>query len=382
MKRLPLFLILFIILAFQFSEALPKFATRQGAKCQSCHINPTGKGMRSTFGSTYGREELPMPSYKEATDIEEFSPALNDFFTIGMDYRTLFFYEPKKNESSFFQMQGDLYFDLRLNKKFRIYIDKGLYSGFEVFGLAKVLPLDGYIKVGKFIPAYGLKIDDHNAFIRGGQYGGGEFASVFPLGYPNGLRFGERSEDTGLEFGFTPSIFSLNIGVFNGTPGGGLNGVSGEKTKAIVVRGDMNIQTDIANAIIGGSLYKQPNATLPGKTQFFGGFGIVSFANNLTLSAEVDYATTFNGTLNKEVTGLMSFTELSYIVFQGIDLKVAYENYDPDSKLANGSFSTITVGAEFFPFTGVEVRPVYRFNQEKPKEISNDEFLLLFHFYL
>lgn len=382
MKRLPLFLILLSILTFQFSEALPKFATRQGAKCQSCHINPTGKGMRSTFGSTYGREELPMASYKEATDIEEYSPALNDFFTIGMDYRTLFFYEPKGNEASFFQMQGDLYFDLRLNKKFRIYFDKGLYSGFEVFGLAKVLPLEGYIKVGKFMPTYGLKIDDHNAFIRGGQYGGGEFKSVFPSGYPNGLRFGERSEDTGVELGFSPSIFTFNVGIFNGTPNAGLSGVSGEKTKAIVLRGDFNLQTDFANAIIGGSIYKHSNTTLPGKTQFYGGFAIVSLANNLTLSGEVDVVTTYHPTLNKEVSGLMSYSEISYLVAQGVDLKLSFENYDPNSSLTNGSYSVISIGAELFPLTGVELRPIYRLNREKPEDISNDEFQMLFHFYL
>jgi hypothetical protein len=297
-----------------------------------------------------------------------------------MDYRTLFFYEPKGNKSSFFQMQGDLYFDLRLNKKFRIYFDKGLYNGFEVFGLAKVLPLDGYIKVGKFMPAYGLKIDDHNAFIRGGQYGGGEFASVFPAGYPNGLRFGERAEDTGIEFGFSPSIFSLNAGIFNGTPGGGISGVTGEKTKAIAVRGDINLQTDFANAIIGGSVYHHPHSL--GKTQFYGGFGILSIGNNLTLTGEADYVTTYNSAIKKEATGMMLYSEISYMIVQGVDAKVSFENYDPNLKLANGSFSTIGVGAEFFPMTGLEVRPTYRFNREKPKEISNDEFLLLFHFYL
>ena len=67
-------------------------------------------------------------------------------------------------------MQGDLYLNFRLNRQFLLYFDKGLYSGFQAFGLAKVLPLDGYLKVGQFIPAYGTKIDDHNTFIRGGPY--------------------------------------------------------------------------------------------------------------------------------------------------------------------------------------------------------------------
>ena len=372
----------FVLAAPYTASALPKFATRQGAKCQSCHINPTGKGMRSSFGGAYGREELPMPTYKDKFDLEDFSPMLNDFFTVGMDYRNLFFYEPRNKDASFFQMQGDLYLDLRLNRKFRIYYDKGLYSGFEIFGLAKVLPLDGYIKVGKFIPAYGLKLDDHNAFIRGGQYGGGEFASVFPAGYPYGLRFGERSEDTGIEVGIAPSIFTLSVGIFNGTPGGGISGTTGEKTKAVSVRGDINVQTDLVNFILGGSFYNSPNFSTPGKTQFYGGFGVVTLAHNLTFLGEIDYVTSFNPVSSKEVTGFMTYGELDYVLFQGLDLKLGYQTYDPDLDVANGSYATITAGFEFFPLTGVEIRPQYQIDEENPTDIENNEFQLLFHFYL
>lgn len=390
MKRSPLFLISFIILAFQFSEALPKFATRQGAKCQSCHINPTGKGMRSTFGSTYGREELPMASFKEATDIEEYSPALNDFFTVGMDYRTLFFFREQSSSSSFFQMQGDLYLDLRLNKKFRIYVDKGLYSGFEVFGLAKVLPLDGYIKIGNFVPSFGLKMDDHTLFTRSGQEYStnpgviqGIGATATGLNYPKGLGFGQGFEDTGIEFGFNPSIFTINIGVFNGR-NGGRGGAVDKQTKAVVVRADANIQTDIVNFNVGGSVYNLPTEGGPGKTQIIGAFGVISYDNNLTLQAEYDMITTHNSSpvLNRLVTGNILYLEANYLVSNGLDLKIGYEFYDPNIDRKDGSATRFTIGAELFPLTGVEVRPLYRINQEKPADFTNNELHVMFHFYL
>ena len=31
--------------------ALPRFALEQGASCVSCHVNPTGGGMRNDYGS-------------------------------------------------------------------------------------------------------------------------------------------------------------------------------------------------------------------------------------------------------------------------------------------------------------------------------------------
>lgn len=378
MKRLPLYLLSLFIFSFQLTEALPKFATRQGAKCQSCHINPTGKGMRSTFGATYGREELPMETFKEQIDLDEYTPSLNDFITIGMDYRTLFYYREQNSSSSFFQMQGDLYLDLRLNKKFRIYFDKGLYSGFEVFGLAKVLPLDGYVKLGNFVPAYGLKMDDHNLFIRSGPY--------FPLNtaivsYPGGLGFGQGSEDTGLEFGFNPSIFTVNVGIFNGRKGG-LTGTTGTKNKAVVVRAEANVQTEIVNFNVGGSFYNLPNSTTPGKTRIIGGFGVVTVANNLTLQGEFDILTTYSSTKLKEVSGNILYAEANYLIINGVDLKLGYEFYDPNIDLKDGSVTRFTIGAELFPLTGVEVRPLYRINQEKPTEFKNNELHVMFHFYL
>lgn len=377
MKRTTVFLLLILLLAGSV-EALPKFATRQGAKCQSCHINPTGKGMRSTFGSTYGREELTMTTYKEETDIEDYSPALNDFFTVGMDYRTLFYYREQNSTSSFFQMQGDLYLDLRLNRKFRIYFDKGLYSGFEAFGLAKVLPLDGYVKVGNFIPAYGLKMDDHNLLIRSGTF--------FPLNpaiasYPSGLGFGQGGEDTGIELGFNPSIFTVNIGLFNGRKGG-LTGTAGTKNKAVVIRADANVQTDLINFNVGASLYNLPTPGGPGKTQITGAFGVLSLANNLTLQGEYDIISTHHPVLNKTVSGNIIYGELNYLLFSGVDLKFGYEFYDPNLKLKDGSITRWTIGAELFPLTGVEVRPLYRINQEKPTDLLNNELHVLFHFYL
>ncbi|HLF20532.1 MAG TPA: hypothetical protein VI704_07060, partial [Bacteroidota bacterium] len=184
---LRILIICLSVFLFQISWSLPKFASRTGAKCQACHVNPSGKGMRNEFGSTYGRDDITMPTFKELTDYEEFSTALTSNISIGADVRTLAFYNMREKGSSFFEMQGDLYFDLKLNKKLRVYVDKGLYTGFEVMAVAKVLPMEGYVKVGKFMPAYGTRTDDHNAFIRGGPFGGGPFAGLIPAGYPFGL---------------------------------------------------------------------------------------------------------------------------------------------------------------------------------------------------
>ncbi|MDE3058699.1 MAG: hypothetical protein KGJ59_12160 [Bacteroidota bacterium] len=376
--RITMFFLLSAALVHTAS-ALPRFAIRTGAKCQSCHVNPTGKGMRNAFGFNFGSEELPIPTFKEATDLEDFSPSLTQFFSIGADYRTLFFYNQADKTSSFFQMQGNLYFNLRLNKKVSVYVDKELYGSFEAFGLARILPLDGYLKLGQFMPAYGTKVDDHNLFIRGGPYDPRIFGGEFPVGYPIGLNFGAGMEDDGIEIGFAPSIFSLEAGVFNGRPGGGLIGANATRFKTISLRGDATIKTEDINFSIGGSLYNHPSTS--GTQTFYGAFGAVSLFKNLTLNSEVDFVKTPFGAADS--TGIMYYNELNYLLVTGIDLKLGYEFYDPNKDVKNGAFSVITLGAEVFPLSGVEVRPLYQINMESPKEISNNNtFLLLFHFYL
>jgi hypothetical protein len=370
-----------LLLAFGQCIALPKYASRTGAKCQSCHINPTGKGMRSEFGATYGRDDITLPTFKAGSDYEDVTTSLGPTISVGTDFRTLFYALSSDNSSTFFQMQGDIYFDLRLNKKFRIYVDKGLYSGFEVFGLAKVLPLDGYVKVGKFVPAYGTKVDDHNAFIRGGPYGGAQYGGVFPSGYPTGLRFGERSEDTGIELGFAPSIFTVNIGLFNGLPGVG-QPTSTTKDKAVAIRGDARFKLGDMNLSLGGSYYN--SATSVDKQAYYGAFGAITVFETVTLTSEVDFVETSKPNVVTK-TGLMVWNELNWMITQGLDLKLGYQFYDPDKDFATGSFSQITVGAEFFVLSGVELRPLYKINMKDvpgATDTDNNEFQFLFHFFL
>lgn len=364
------------------SNALPKYASRTGYKCQSCHINPTGKGMRTEFGANYGRDDIALPTYKNLTDYDDFTTKLGPSLSFGADYRSMFYYETLNHTSTFFQMQGALYVDLLLNKKFQVYADKDLFGDVEVFGLAKVLPLDGYVKIGKFVPAYGTKVDDHNYFIRGGPYNPGvQFGGQFPAGYPTGLRFGELSEDTGLELGFAPSIFTFNIGLFDGLPGVNLP-TTGTKNKSVVLRGDARFKLGGANWDFGGSYYNSPSLT--DRRTFYGAFGAVTVFDNVTLTSEIDYAEHTPSAVPTTV-GIIWWNELNWMVTQGIDLKLAYESYDPDKDLQNGIFSQVTVGAELFLLSGVEVRPLYRFNLNSlPNGVkaNTNEFITMFHFFI
>ncbi len=370
------------VFASNISNALPKYASRTGFKCQACHVNPTGKGMRNEFGSTYGRDDITLPTYKDLTDYDDMTTRLGPNLSFGGDYRSMFYSETQNHTNTFFQMQAAFYVDLRLNKRFQVYADKDFLGDAEIFGLARVLPLDGYLKIGRFIPAYGTKVDDHNYFIRGGPYNPGvQFAGQFPPGYPTGLRFGELSEDTGLELGIAPSIFTLSAGIFDGQPGVTLP-TTGTKNKSVALRGDARFRLAGINWNFGGSYYDSPSTT--DRKTFYGAFGAMTLFENVTLTSELDYVE-HQPSVAPTTVGLIWWHELNWMVTQGIDLKVAYESYDPDKDLQNGVFSQVTVGAELFVLSGVEVRPLYRFNMNSlPNGVkaNTNEFITMFHFFI
>jgi hypothetical protein len=82
------------------------------------------------------------------------------------------------------------------------------------------------------------------------------------------------------------------------------------------------------------------------------------------------------------VTAVVIYAEANYVLTPGVDLKVAYDFYDPDKDQKTGAISRYSFGFEFFPIAGVEVRPMYRIKREEPIEVKDNEFHLLFHIYI
>lgn len=258
-------------------------------------------------------------------------------------------------------MQGDVYLNFKLAKKVNIYLDKGLYSGFEIYGLLNILPGNGYIKIGKFLPNFGTRLDDHRTFIR----------DKTGLSPESG-----RAELTGGEIGFSPGQFTLTGGFYNAADG---FGASVSKNKAFLGRidGIFKLSEDM-NIGLGVNAFTK-EAGVSTRTDLFGGMGSFSY-RDLSIMGEVDLIQRKISGI--KTTGIISYVEADYVATPGLDLKLMYEFYDPDKKLKTGSMSRVSFGFEFFPISGVEVRPLYRIMTEEPTNIKNNEFNLFVHFYL
>lgn len=344
------------------ADALPKFALRTNQNCQHCHVNASGGGMRTFFGATvYGREALPIPTWLAEYSIGEFSPKLNDNISIGADFRSVFLYQddPVEARSTFLQMQSDLYVSARIARNSFLYLAKGIGNRFEAFGQAGVLPMKGYVKAGWFEPAYGLKMDDHNIFVRA--------KTLFPF---NG------GHDAGIEIGLNPGPFTLVASVGNGSP----SSRDTDTYKAILGRVETGIAFSSVNLRLGGSYYN--NAHNQGVTTLFGVFAAASLGSNLTALAEVDARRDYLNSSRAVRQSLITFFELNYVVTPGVDVKIGYDFFDPDVDVKSGSEERFVVGVEFFPLSGIELRPQYVIRKEKPVNADNNQFTVALHVYL
>lgn len=349
--------------------ALPRFAARTGSKCQSCHVNPSGAGMRQALGVQYGREELPVPAWSQDFQLEDVTTLLTNVLGVGADFRTLYYTrqipdstgKASTSSDAFWQMQGDLYLNFRVAKKVQLYLKKGLYSGFEVFGLLWILPENGHLKVGKFVPNYGMKTDDHTAFVR----------TQTGMSPETG-----RPELTGVEAAISPGRFHVTGGFYNAADAFG--GGTSEKAFLGRAEGLFRISEDVYAGIGGNVMYKQQPADR--SVTLYGGFGSFSLGN-LTLLGEVDMIR-LKQLSGSAVSGVVVYGEASYGVTPGVDLKIGYDFYDPDRDIKSGAMSRYSVGLEFFPIAGVEVRPMYRILVEEPTDVANNELHILFHIYL
>jgi hypothetical protein len=370
MKRELLSLLLgaALLAGFGVAHALPRFSALTGAKCQSCHVNPSGGGMRNAFGSQFGRQELPVPEWSEETGLEDLTKLLPSFLGIGADFRTLYLVRQVPDSSNgvakvvdeFWQMQGDIYFNFRISKKVNLYFKKGIYSGFEAFGLLRVLPLSGQIKIGKFVPNYGLRLDDHTAFIR-------TYTGFSPEA--------GRPELTGLEASVMPGPLTIAAGIYNAADG---FGGTGSSAKAYLGRAEGIFDLGESKSIGVGVNYFRRNHTTE-TTTLYGCLGSVGLGR-FTLVGEGDLMKVESSLGSR--TGVLLYGEATYGVIDGLDLKVAYDFYDPDKEYKTGYTSRYSFGAAFFPLSGVEVMPVYRVIVEDPSDVKNNEFHFLFHIYL
>ncbi len=362
----------FIFMGIGSSYALPRFALRMGARCIDCHIDPTGGGMRNKGGWHFGWKVLPLVSPRDKSF--KMDNHIADNIEVGLDYRTQYVYSQQFGKTAFQKMEGTMYTNVDLSDEINAYAQYDFVNQtWEAFAVAHILPNESYVKAGTFYPDFGLRIDDHTAYTRGGDLG-----YLFTTNQRRGLIFDPRYSVTGVELGYNIG----DVGLITASVGSPVNlNFNSDPTYTASIQVNPVIASKVA-VLLGASYtnFRGPLIYTPLPTEHkinmyggYAGFGV----GNFTLMGEYDMASDYES-VGANSSALM--LKGSYRIVKGLEGILRYDKFDPNTSVSGDEVSRFIVGAEFFPYSFVEVRPQYRFQFESPS-VKNDVFLVQFHFY-
>ena len=359
---LSLSFLFFINIAF----ALPRFAVQNGSSCMACHVNPTGSGLRNDYGSNIvALEDLPFKRWQAKGD-EDWDGTIGDHLQVGGDFRVQGIQygntADTTRKSAVFPMQAEVYTYLELHENAGIFTKLSAKSSeTEFWGLFKVLPQNGWIRVGQTLPNYGIRLDDHTSFFR---YGNMSKTGV-GLDYQEGFQLFWSKKSSLIEFGL-PFGNGFLFTASGGTP---LNSGSQEMK-------NFTSQLYFARSFEKFAPMFSINFMKEDDLSLMGIAGGISFSK-FTWTFELDKAENL-------IDGKKSYAyydELAWEIKQGIHLIAKYDFFDPDEKLLTGAISRYTLGVELFPLNVLEVKIQARLSEvDKNGFIQPDpEYLVQFH---
>jgi hypothetical protein len=311
-------------------RARPLYGARTGMACARCHVDPSGGGMRTGTGFLYALNLHTMApaEEREAT----LDPKISDGFRFGGDMRTMYTQDLQnelRNRSSLFLMQASLYLSATLSEHATLYYANDQGSTVEAFGLISGLPLDAVLKVGRFLPAYGIEEEDHSLFTR------------------DSLGFGTFAEDTGVEITIARGTRSLTVATVNGT-----HGIFDDNPQKAIVAKALWYNDRLGYGLSGYT--NTPNSSK--RTLRFGAFGQFH-QGPLVLLAEYDRGedTPRVGPLVKSA---FLMVDASLSVGERTTLRATFDRIDPNVDYAETARDRIGIGldADLMPFTRLLLR--------------------------
>ncbi|NWF49708.1 MAG: hypothetical protein HXY49_04125 [Ignavibacteriaceae bacterium] len=371
-KLFQAFCILFIIGLISESYSIPRFALRMGGKCIDCHVNPSGGALRNTGGWKFGKNNLAMMS----SNNENFkmSNMIGENISYGLDLRGQFLVRTSDSttQSDFQRMAASVYTGLDLSEEISLLVRYDFIQRvYEGYAVARILPNDGYIKGGTFSPNFGIKMDDHTAYTRAGDFG-----LLFATGGRQGLIFTPDYVESGVEAGIFISEFAF-LTASVGNPRRELFATDPSYTASLQLTPSIG---ENVNLMLGGSFsnFKDKNFTTGGYNNVnmyagFLGFGV----SGISLLGE--YVTAKDYVVAESVTTAL-MVEASYRIIKGLEFVARYDRFDPSDKLTKDELSRIILGFEIFPYSFIEIRPQYRIQMENP-DVTNNSVVIQTHIY-
>jgi hypothetical protein len=340
--------------AANLAEAEPYFAVRMGLKCSMCHVNPTGGGMRNTYGEAFGQTVLPAKHLDTGSE-EPWTGEISKYLAIGGNLRADASYTRIPNEASQSEFNIEemrVYLDARvIPDRLSIYVDQRLAPGestnAEAYGRLSFAGGRYYIKAGQMFLPYGLRLQDDTAFIR--QVPGINFATP----------------DSGVEFGLETAAWSAQLAISNGAAGG----PETNEGKQVSLRAER-----VTSRWRGGASFNINHGDT-GDRRMQNIFAGVR-TGPIAWLGEADYIVDESLTPRREQwAGLI---EANWNFRPGHNLKLTAENFDPDTDVSEDQQVRYSLLWEYTPIQFVQIRAGIRHYDGIPQnDLQNRDFAFL-----
>jgi hypothetical protein len=321
------------------AQAEPYIAIQQGFKCSQCHVNPTGGGLRNTYGDVFAQTVLAAKHIDTGSNV--WTGAINSFLSIGGDLRYDYTFEKVRNQPStneFAMQQTRVYLDANvIPDRLLVYVDEQVAPGGavnrEAYGMYWSAAHDWYVKAGQMYLPFGFRLQDQTAFVQ-------EVSGI-----------NMTTPDDAIELGYLRGSWDLQFDVSNGTAGGPT--VSNGKQYGT------QLQFVHPGWRAGLALDLNDSAT-SGRRAAYGLFGGLK-TGPFTWLAEIDLVvdhTVPNGL--RTAGGLL---EADWLIARGHNLKITAEQLAPDLSISvhhNGQARWSLV-YEFSPIQFVQLRAGVRY---------------------
>jgi hypothetical protein len=344
-------LLLLMCFASLTATAEPYLAVQLGLKCGQCHVNPTGGGLRSTFGDVLAQTVLPAQHLDTALD--NWTGQLGPYVRAGGDLRfdaSVTQVPQSRSVQEFALEQTRVYLEADvIPNRLLAYVDEQVAPGGalnrEAYLLYWSASHDWYVKAGQMYLPFGLRLQDQTAFIL----------------TATGINM--TTPDQGVEFGWERGHIDAQLALSDGTAGGAVSG-DGKQYSSQLAYVDSRWRLGIAanrNDQAGGA-----------KTAYglFGGLrtGPISWLAQVETTDDQSIA-------NDQGRQLATLLEANWLIARGNNLKITEEFLNPNRAVANGQQTRWSLVYEFTPIQFAQMRTGFRWNDGIPQDNSEHQRL-------
>lgn len=324
--------------------AEPYLAVRSGEPCSTCHVNPTGGGMRTVFGNGYGIGNLPAGPFEGAG---AWTGRLGDRVGIGGDLRANLNATSVPNRDRTYAFGRDealVYVEFAvLPERVSFYIDQQVGPGTavnrEAYALLRSPGKSLHLKAGRLFLPYGLRLEDDSAFIR--QATGISMAN----------------SDDGIEIGWQSGPGAVQLAITNGNNGG----AETDKGKQWSLHA-----THVHPAWrVGASVnFNDGNGD---RDRLMGNVYLGLRTGPVVWLAEYD-AIADDTVVGGQLEQRLGLIEANYAFAAGHNVKLTYEYFDPDKAVDEDQRNRTSLVWEYTPIPFTQLRFGYRQSDGIPQD--------------